>query len=115
MPNIIVLLSVNRLNAKFTGLDSLKIKESDRTLALKTELKKCSVELVEKDNNWYLNAHKFELIENTLFENYDDHRIAMALGCLSLIKNIKMNNKEAVNKSYPDFWIHLKEMANYGC
>ena len=107
-PSIIVLLSVAKKNAVFTGLESLKIKESDRTLALQTELKKCGVDLIENNSEWILDASKFELQENTLFENYDDHRIAMALATLAFIKPIQMENLEAVNKSYPDFWEHLK-------
>lgn len=107
-PSIIVMLSAAKKKAKFNGLESLKIKESDRTLALQTELKKCGVDLIENNNEWFLDASKFELKENTLFENYDDHRIAMALATLAFIKPIQMENLEAVNKSYPDFWKHLK-------
>jgi 3-phosphoshikimate 1-carboxyvinyltransferase len=107
-PSIIVLLSVAKKIAVFTGLESLKIKESDRTLALQTELKKCCVDLIENNSEWILDASKFELQDNTLFENYDDHRIAMALATLAFIKPIQMKNLEAVNKSYPDFWEHLK-------
>ncbi len=105
-PSIIVLISALKLRARFKGLDSLKIKESDRTLALQTELKKCKVVFEEKNNEWILDASNFELIENTTFENYNDHRIAMALACLAIIKPIEMNNPETVNKSYPDFWKH---------
>lgn len=86
----------------------MRIKESDRTLALQTELKKCDVDLIENNNEWILDASKFELKDDTLFENYDDHRIAMALATLAFIKPIEMENLEAVNKSYPDFWEHLK-------
>ncbi|MFM9946150.1 MAG: 3-phosphoshikimate 1-carboxyvinyltransferase [Bacteroidia bacterium] len=108
-PSIIVLHSTFKKRATFKGLESLKIKESNRTLALQTELKKCNVNFKEVNNEWILDATNFELKENTLFENYDDHRIAMAFGCLSLIKPIKMKNKETVSKSYPDFWEHLSK------
>lgn len=107
-PSIIVLLSVAKKKASFIGLESLRIKESDRTLALQTELKKCAVILEEDNGKWSLDASKFELQKNMIFENYDDHRIAMALATLAFIKPIKMENLEAVNKSYPDFWEHLK-------
>lgn len=107
-PSTIVLLSATKKKAKFIGLESLKIKESDRTLALQTELKKCNVYLTEDNGEWFLDASKFELQENTLFENYYDHRIAMAFATLAFIKPIQMENLEAVNKSYPDFWEHLK-------
>ena len=107
-PSIIVLLSIEKKKATFVGLESLKIKESNRTYALQTELKKCGVDLIEDNGKWSLNASNFELHENTLFDNYDDHRIAMAFACLAFIKPIKMENLDATNKSYPDFWEHLK-------
>ena len=111
-PSVIVLLSAFKLKATFHGLESLKIKESDRTLALHTELKKCKVSFEELHNEWVLNATDFELTENTIFENYNDHRIAMAFACLSFIKPIRMENLATVNKSYPDFWEHLSKFKN---
>lgn len=110
-PSVIVLLSTLKKKAIFKGLESLKIKESDRTLALQTELKKCGVKFTERNNEWFLDATTFDLKESTVFENYDDHRIAMALACLAFIKPIHMENLEAVNKSYPDFWEHLNEFG----
>jgi 3-phosphoshikimate 1-carboxyvinyltransferase len=107
-PALVVLLASLKRKARFSGLESLKIKESDRTLALQIELKKCGVEFIKEDKDWILNGSYFDLKENTSFENYNDHRMAMSLGSLSLLKPIKMENKEAVNKSYPDFWSHLK-------
>ena len=70
------------------------------------------VDLIENNSEWILDASKFELQENTLFENYDDHRIAMALAILAFIKPIQMENLEAVNKSYPDFWEHLRTLKS---
>lgn len=110
-PSLIVLLSVLKRQARFKGLESLKIKESDRTLALQTELKKCNVNLIENDGEWFLDAQNFDLKENTHFQNYNDHRIAMALGCLSLIKPIEMDNMDTVKKSYPNFWEQLQQIS----
>ena len=107
-PSIIVLLSASKRRATFKGLESLKIKESDRTLALQTELKKCGVKLEQDKDEWVLDATGFELKEGTIFENYNDHRIAMALATLAFIKPIKMENPETVGKSYPGFWKDLQ-------
>lgn len=114
-PSLIVMFSVFKMNATFIGLKTLKIKECDRILALQTELKKCQVNFIENNDEWILDASNFELQENTEFENYDDHRIAMAFACLSFIKPIKMAKPEVVNKSYPDFWKHLNLTQAYIC
>jgi len=108
-PSLIVLLSSFKQKAYFTGLESLKIKESNRILALQTELKKCQVELKEVKEHWELDATHFKLTEGTVFENYNDHRIAMAFASLAFLAPIRMNKPESVNKSYPDFWNHLKQ------
>jgi len=107
-PAIIVLLSALRQKATFKGLESLSIKESDRTLALQTELIKCNVTFYPSQKEWILDASAFELKEHTVFETYNDHRIAMALAPLVFIKPIKIRNPEVVNKSYPEFWKHLQ-------
>ncbi len=114
-PSLIVMFAALKIDSSFVGLESLKIKECDRTLALQKELKKCKVDFFELNDMWILKASNFTLKENTEFENYDDHRIAMALGCLSFLKPIRMANAEAVNKSYPDFWKHLSLTQTYIC
>lgn len=108
-PAVIALLSVNKKRAGIKGLETLKIKESNRVLALQTELKKCGVELVQGNvpEVWLLDASNFELKEGTEFDNYNDHRIAMCLAVMGFIKPIKMKNTSCVSKSYPHFWEHL--------
>lgn len=93
----------------FTGLSTLKIKETDRIEALKTELLKLGFVLQDKNNN--------ELIwtgvrcEPTMepIETYEDHRMAMAFAPLAMkINGIRINNPEVVSKSYPNYWEDLK-------
>jgi 3-phosphoshikimate 1-carboxyvinyltransferase len=107
-PSIIVLLATFKRKAFFRGLESLQIKESDRTAALAKELKKCKVEFYPFQNGWQLDAGNFELLPNTVFETYNDHRIAMALATLSFIKPLVIKNPEVVAKSYPGFWKDLE-------
>lgn len=106
-PSLIVLLSALKLKAQFTGLHTLKTKESDRTEALRIELKKCNVHFTSLDDYWQLDASNFNLTENTNFESYNDHRIAMAFGTLSVLKPINISHPECVVKSYPGFWNDL--------
>jgi len=109
-PSIVVLLSVFKRKAFFKGLESLQIKESDRTAALANELKKCKVIFKEFEQGWLLDASNFELEPETIFETYSDHRMAMALAPLSLLKPIHISNSEVVGKSYPRFWSDLESV-----
>ena len=93
---------------RFTGLASLKIKETDRLLALQQELKKFGYMLQVKNNS--------ELIWNgetcdaspLVVDTYDDHRMAMAFAPLSIkTGQVKINHPEVVTKSYPRFWDDL--------
>jgi len=106
-PSLIVLLSALKRNAEFTGLQTLKTKESDRTKALSTELKKCNVDFTQVKERWILDASNFNLNENTEFESYHDHRIAMAFGALNVLRPVIIKDPECVEKSYPGFWDDL--------
>ncbi len=97
---------------KFTGLASLKIKETDRIEALKTELKKVGYVIYDKNDNtliWDGETCKptFEPIDT-----YEDHRMALAFAPLAFkFKQIEINNPEVVSKSYPHYWEDLKKVG----
>lgn len=94
------------LECKLTGLHTLKIKETDRLLALKTEIEKIGGEVKITDNSFQLiNSHG--LIENVSIDTYNDHRMAMAFAPLALRTNLIIKDAEVVSKSYPDFWTDL--------
>ena len=92
-----------------TGLESLRIKETDRIKALKLELKKLNTSFKEVEQGvWELNS-KFEVGRNELiFETYEDHRMAMAFAPIATLQNITIQNPEVVAKSYPIFWADLE-------
>lgn len=113
-PDLAIPLIVNLilLNIKFSisGLTNLHFKESDRILALKNELQKIGVKLIELDSgelSWIGNLH---LPEKLKFNSYNDHRIAMSLAQLSMFQNIEIDNPITVNKSYPKFWQNLENL-----
>lgn len=99
----------------FTGLQTLKIKETDRITALRTELKKMGIR-VEEANDCELFCHEFgatELPPNAFvsIDTYDDHRMAMAFApCALRYPNLRINHPEVVSKSYPSFWQHLESL-----
>lgn len=98
----------------FTGLQSLKIKETDRILALKNEL--CKLGYVLHDSNdsileW--DGERCEPEENPVIKTYEDHRMAMAFAPAALkVKNILIEEPMVVTKSYPNYWKDL-EIAGF--
>ncbi len=97
-------------DATFTGLETLKIKETNRIKALQTELAKLGVQLIEKNLTYKLDCSERVLPAKIQIDTYDDHRMAMAFAPLALIiDEVEIQDPEVVNKSYPDFWEHLQQ------
>lgn len=96
---------------KFKGLHSLKYKECNREQATIEHLTKIGVDLKSHDNLWLMDASNYELKNDTLFNTYHDHRMAMCVAPLSLIKPIRIEEDSVVKKSYPNFW---KDLENIG-
>ena len=103
-----------------TGLHTLKIKETDRLEALKTELTKLGAKVSVTNESLTLEPHN--LFDNNIshplegfpkegVDTYQDHRMAMAFAPLALRVPIKINEAEVVSKSYPDFW---KDLEKFG-
>jgi len=85
------------------GLHTLKIKETDRLVALQQELEKLGAEISITDKSLHLRPST-KIKENVNIETYDDHRMAMAFAPLCLKVPITINDAEVVTKSYTDFW-----------
>ena len=97
-------------NASFTGLETLKIKETDRVKALQTELAKIGVNLIEKNFTYKLDCSGLDLNRKISIHTYDDHRMAMAFAPLALVMpELIIEDHLVVEKSYPDFWRHLEK------
>ena len=86
-----------------TGLHTLKIKETDRLVALKTEIEKLGGEVTITDETLFLKAST-QINENISIETYDDHRMAMAFAPLATKVSIQIEESNVVSKSYPTFW-----------
>lgn len=103
---VAVCAAVNGVALTLTGIESLKIKETDRVLALQTELQKIGAELVEVETN-----HRYEVRQRTdavsavaTIATYDDHRMAMAFAPVAMQRDIIIEEPGVVAKSYPSFW-----------
>ncbi|MGN6398264.1 MAG: 3-phosphoshikimate 1-carboxyvinyltransferase [Mucilaginibacter sp.] len=109
---VIVVCAALGHEATFTGLETLKIKETDRIAALQNELAKIGVKLIEKGQIYKLDCSE-KSIPNRIFVNtYHDHRMAMAFAPLALvIPEIEFEDADVVEKSYPAFWKDLKKVG----
>ncbi len=103
-----VLCSALRIKSKFNGVKNLRIKESDRLLALKEELKKTGANILLEEDSFSLTS--FDGADsNIVFHSYNDHRIVMSLATLAMIrKEVVIDDHLAVNKSYPGFWQQIR-------
>jgi 3-phosphoshikimate 1-carboxyvinyltransferase len=100
------------MGCSLTGLHTLKIKETDRLEALKTELTKLGAQIAVSYDSLILEPDSTNTImTNQTMATYDDHRMAMAFAPLALKVPIRIENAEVVSKSYPDFWEHLKRIG----
>lgn len=107
---IIVVCAAMGHDCTFTGLETLKIKETDRVLALQNELAKIGVKLVEKNFSYSLVTSDLHFPETMLVNTYEDHRMAMAFAPLALkINTLEIEEKQVVEKSYPYFWDDLEQ------
>lgn len=93
-----------------TGLHTLKIKETDRLAALKTELSKLGAIVSVTNDALQLEQSNNQIIESHI-ATYQDHRMAMAFAPLALKIPLVIENAEVVSKSYPTFWEDLKNVG----
>jgi len=113
-PDIAQTLAVSclglQINCNLTGLHTLKIKETDRLLALKNEIKKLGTNIEISNNSLEINSPK-PLLMNVKINTYNDHRMAMSFAPLMLRTDIYINDANVVSKSYPNFWNDLEKLG----
>jgi 3-phosphoshikimate 1-carboxyvinyltransferase len=128
-----VLAAAKNIELEMTGLESLRIKETDRIAALQTELAKFGASLTEIKPGTFLvkndsvsgTKSKFGFESRPLsnsengidpgrkpnIETFHDHRMAMAFAPLALVQEIAIESPEVVRKSYPTFWEALRQVG----
>lgn len=96
---------------RFTGLQSLKIKETDRIAALKTELKRLGYVIEEEHGNTLIwKGERCEPETIPVIRTYEDHRMAMAFApAVIYFPNLQIAEPQVVSKSYPCYWEDLKQ------
>ena len=109
----VVATALMNIPFRFTGLKSLRIKETDRIAALKTEIAKLGYVLDDSQEgvlSW--DGTKCEPMADPVIDTYEDHRMAMAFApaCI-MFPGLKIDNPGVVSKSYPNFWNDLKKVG----
>ncbi|MGP1464573.1 MAG: 3-phosphoshikimate 1-carboxyvinyltransferase [Prevotella koreensis] len=107
---LVVTCAAMNIPFHFTGLATLRIKESDRIEVLKREMRKMGFVIREKNNSELL--WDGERCEATMepIDTYEDHRMAMAFAPAAVkFPGLRINNPEVVTKSYPNFWKDLQQ------
>jgi 3-phosphoshikimate 1-carboxyvinyltransferase len=93
-----------------SGLHTLKIKETDRLVALHDELTNLGATISVTDKSLHLKLSS-EINKNIAIKTYNDHRMAMAFAPLALLVPIKILNAEVVTKSYQKFWDDMQQIG----
>lgn len=102
-----------KITADLTGLKTLKIKETDRIVALKNELEKFGAIVEITPSTLHIKDYNPISKNATILVNtYNDHRMAMSFAPLQfLYPNISFDNKNVVSKSFPQFWDEFKKLT----
>ena len=108
---VLIVAAYHKIKLKIYGVESLKIKETDRLTAMKNELHKIGVSFYKKENFWILDRREKDFPKSVSIDTYKDHRMAMAFAPLASEIDITINNPEVVKKSYPMFWDDMKKVG----
>lgn len=109
---IVALASAIRRDISITGVETLKIKETDRLTALKNEIEKFGATIVTDGETYHVKTNDVYMPKQVTFDTYEDHRMAMAFAPLALaFDEVTINDPVVVEKSYPDFWKHLQQQG----
>lgn len=107
---IAVVVSGLQIPAFFNGLQTLRIKETDRITALKNELKKINTEVEILNNNSIKIVPAGLVVPQAPISTYEDHRMALAFAAFAMVlSSITIEHPNVTQKSYPGFWDDLKK------
>jgi len=112
VPSVMTTCAALGTKGFFTGIEHLRVKESDRIESMKIELGKIGAQITKKGEGYVLIPGK-EISKPLIFKSYKDHRMAMCLAPLALLYDeVKVEDPDVVIKSYPNYW---KDLEATGC
>ena len=106
-----VIAAAKNIKLSLSGLESLRIKETDRIYAIQTELAKFGASMNEAEEGVFVVESDSFKIDNQIVDTYDDHRMAMAFAPLALVGEVIIEEPDVVKKSYPGYWNDLKSVG----
>ncbi len=113
---VAVCCAMKNIHLTLTGVESLKIKETDRIFALQQELRKLGAELLEVEPNTTYEVKRLDAGEPSgtkpSIHTYDDHRMALAFAPVGMLRPVLIEEPGVVVKSYPSFWEHLGRITD---
>ena len=107
---VLPVCAAKKIAGEFTGLESLRIKETDRITALQNELAKIGARLEETGKGtWNLVPGKTPAsFKKISINTYHDHRMAMGFAPWATLTDVEIESPDVVQKSYPGFWEDMK-------
>jgi 3-phosphoshikimate 1-carboxyvinyltransferase len=109
---LVVLCACVGIRLKATGLESLLIKETNRLLALSTELEKIGVHSTITSNSIAIEG-QIQLSDTPVgISTYQDHRMAMSFSLVSFVRPVEFDNEKVVSKSFPKFFDELEQLIS---
>jgi 3-phosphoshikimate 1-carboxyvinyltransferase len=108
---VAVVCAAKGIAAEMTGLESLRIKETDRIAALQLELRKIGGDLEDLGGEVFRVKPATGIKGSPVFHTYEDHRMAMAFAPLGLLAPVEIEEPRVVRKSYPRYWENLAAMG----
>ncbi|MDO6390045.1 3-phosphoshikimate 1-carboxyvinyltransferase [Pontibacter sp. BT731] len=108
---IVALCAASGVAVEMNGLESLRIKETDRIQALQIEVLSMGASLDERTPGIFQMNPTLMINRELNFRTYQDHRMAMAFAPIALLQPVQIQEPEVVRKSYPRFWEDLEKMG----
>ncbi len=114
-----VACAIKGITCLYSGLGSLRWKETDRIEAMQQELSKVGVSLTalpsfmskQSGKEFYIQEGKAAIEGEIFFDTYDDHRMAMALSAFAILGDISIHDSDVVSKSFPDYWEEIQKLG----
>jgi 3-phosphoshikimate 1-carboxyvinyltransferase len=108
---VVALCAASGIAVEMTGLESLRIKETDRIQALQIEVLGMGASLEERTPGVFQMNPTLMINRELNFRTYEDHRMAMAFAPIALLQPLQIQEPDVVRKSYPRFWEDLEKMG----
>ena len=113
---VAVCCAIKNIDLSLTGIESLKIKETDRVFALQEELKKlgCQLKEIEANHHYEVSSIPGTIVSKVpSIHTYDDHRMALAFAPVGMVRSIIIEDPDVVVKSYPGYWTDLAKVTTW--